>query len=92
MGLFGKLVKNIDFDNIGFGVVKPVVDSISDIGVGVIKNTGKIAWGTGQTIAGFVSESDELIETGLKNVQTGAVALTSSLIIKNIVDKDEEDV
>ena len=48
---------------------------LGDVGFGVIKNSGRFLYGTGQAVVGFVSEDEELIGQGVKNLGKGAMGL-----------------
>jgi hypothetical protein len=52
------------------------IELLGDVGLGVIKNSGRLLYGTGQALVGVVSEDDELIEQGVKNLGSGAMGLS----------------
>ena len=64
-----------------FRLVDAVVDNISFT---VVKHAGRVVYGLGQTAAGFFTNSDELIEQGVKNTAKGSVGLGIGSAIKKI--------
>lgn len=63
---------------------------IGDLGFRVIKNSGKVLYGAGQSIVGLVSEDEELIANGVKNLGEGAVGLSIGLVT-NAIKGDNSD-
>ena len=64
---------------------------IGDLGFRVIKNSVKVAYGAGQSIVGIVSEDEELIANGVKNLGDGAVGLSIGLVAKAIKGDSSDD-
>lgn len=64
---------------------------IGDLGFRVIKNSGKVIYGAGQAVVGLVSEDEELIENGVKNLGDGAVGLSIGLVAKAIKGDSSDD-
>jgi hypothetical protein len=64
---------------------------IGDLGFRVIKNSGKVIYGAGQAVVGLVSEDEELIENGVKNLGQGAVGLSIALVTKAIKGDSSDD-
>ena len=64
---------------------------IGDLGFRVIKNSGKVLYGAGQSIVGIVSEDEELIANGVKNLGDGAVGLSIGLVAKAIKGDSSDD-
>lgn len=75
-------------------ILQSGIELVGNVGFGVIKNSGRLLYGGGQTVLGIVSEDDELIEQGVKNLGRGAVGLTihtARQIITGDSDEDEAD-
>lgn len=75
-------------------ILQSGIELVGDVGFGVIKNSGRLLYGGGQAVLGIVSEDDELIEQGVKNLGRGAVGLTihtARQIITGDSDEDEAD-
>lgn len=66
-------------------------DLIGDVGLGVIKHSGKVMWGGGKTVLGVVTGDTELIEDGLGTVAKGSVGLGATLIKKAVLNDDDAD-
>ncbi len=64
---------------------------VGDVGFGVIKNSGRLIYGSGQTIVGMVTEDDELVENGVKNLGHGAFGLTVGVVKKAVGGDKSED-
>ena len=64
---------------------------IGDLGFRVIKNSGKVIYGAGQSLVGLVSEDEELIANGVKNLGDGAVGLSIGLVTKAIKGDSSDD-
>jgi hypothetical protein len=68
-----------------------VAESIGEVGFGVIKNSGRMIYGGGQAIVGMVTENDELVENGVKNLGRGTFGLSIGLVQKVITGNNSED-
>ncbi len=66
------------------------MDLLDNVGWRVIKGSGKLIYGGGQTVLGMVSEDGELVERGVKNLGSGAFSLTVGLV-KNTINGDSGD-
>ena len=64
---------------------------LGDLGWGIIKNSGRAIYGGGQTVLGMVSEDEELIESGVRNLGKGAVGLTFGFVNKSLNGDSSED-
>lgn len=64
---------------------------IGDLGFRVIKNSGKVIYGAGQSLVGLVSEDEELIANGVKNLGDGAVGLSIGLVTNAIKGDNSDD-
>jgi hypothetical protein len=65
---------------------------VGDLGWKIVKNSGRAIYGSGQAIIGIVTEDDELVENGVKNLGQGAFGLSVGLVKKAIAgDNSEED-
>lgn len=64
---------------------------IGDLGFRVIKNSGKVLYGAGQSVVGLVSEDEELIAKGFENLGQGAVGLSIGLVNKAIKGDSSDD-
>ena len=67
-------------------------DLIGDLGIGVIKHSGRIALGGGKTIIGALTEDEDLIADGLSQAGKGAVGLGLSVVGKTLLNNDDSDV
>lgn len=63
---------------------------LGDLGWGIIKNSGRVIYGGGQAIVGMVTEDEELVENGVKNLAKGAGGLSLSLV-KKAANEDSSD-
>ena len=68
-----------------------VTNVIEEVGFGVIKHSGRIAWGGGKAILGVVTDDKELIDEGLSSVAKSSVGLGVNLISKVIFGNDSND-
>jgi hypothetical protein len=75
------------------GIFKAGAELLGDLGFAVVKNSGRVLYGTGQAVIGAVSEDEELIEQGVKNLGKGAMGLGFHAA-KNFVggDSSEDDI
>jgi hypothetical protein len=64
---------------------------LGDLSLGIIKNSSKVIYGGGQAIVGMVTENDELVENGVKNLGNGAFGLSIGLVQKAITGDNSED-
>ena len=73
-------------------IFKVGTELVGDLGWKIVKNSGKVIYGSGQAIIGIVTEDEELVEHGVKNLGHGAFGLSVGLVKKAIVgDNSEED-
>ena len=75
-----------------FGFLKfigTVADSV-DINPNVLRHAGRVVYGVGQATVGLVTESDELIEKGIKNAGRGGASLGLGAVVKNVFGQDVE--
>lgn len=72
-------------------ILQSGIELLGNIGFGVIKNSGRCLYGSGQTVIGIVSEDDELIEQGVKNLGKGAMGLTIHAVKEIITGNSQED-
>lgn len=72
-------------------ILQSGIELVGNVGFGVIKNSGRMLYGGGQAVLGIVSEDDELIEQGVKNLGRGAVGLTINTASKFITGDSDED-
>jgi hypothetical protein len=66
-------------------------DFVGDVGFGVIKNSGRIAFGGGKAILGVVTEDETLIAEGLETMGQGAVGLGVAVTTNAIRGEDSEE-
>ena len=73
-------------------IFKVGTELVGDLGWKIVKNSGKVIYGSWQAIIGIVTEDEELVEHGVKNLGHGAFGLSVGLVKKAIVgDNSEED-
>ncbi len=65
-------------------------DLVGDIGLGVIKHSGRVILGGGQTLLGVITEDEELIGDGIGKIGKGALGL-GSCVLRNAVLGDDSD-
>lgn len=72
------------------------IELVGNVGWGVVRNSGRCLYGGGQAVVGMVSEDDELIGQGLKNIGRGAVGLTlhtaKTIITGNSCEDETENI
>lgn len=69
-----------------------VAGFLGNVGFGVIKNSGRILQRAGQAVVGIVTESDELVESGVKNMGRGTLGLGIGGGMKKLRgEKSDED-
>lgn len=74
------------------GLFTAGAELIGEVGFRVVKNSAKVVYGGGQTILGVVSEDEELIAQGIKNVGTGGLGLTIGAFMGDDESDDYEDI
>lgn len=67
------------------------IELLGDVGLGVIKNSGRLLYGAGQTVVGVVSEDEEAISQGVKNLSCGAMGLSFHAAKKFVTGDGGED-
>ena len=72
-------------------ILQSGIELLGNVGFGVIKNSGRCLYGGGQAVIGIVSEDDELVEQGVKNLGRGAMGLTIHTARKIITGDSQED-
>ncbi|MBE9044680.1 hypothetical protein IQ255_09720 [Pleurocapsales cyanobacterium LEGE 10410] len=72
-------------------ILQSGIEVLGNVGFGVIKNSGRLLYGSGQTVIGIVSENDELTEQGVKNLGRGAMGLTIHAAKEIITGDSHED-
>ncbi len=72
-------------------IIKAGTELLSDLGWGIIKNSGRILYGGGQAVVGMVTEDEELVENGVRNLAKGAGGLSLGLVKKAINGDESED-
>ena len=60
---------------------------LADWGLGMIKNGGRLIYGSGQAVVGVVTENDELVESGIKNAGKGVKGLGIAALNKFVRKK-----
>lgn len=65
---------------------------IGKVGFGVIKNSFRTVYGGGQALVGVLTESEDLVEQGIRNTGRGVAGLGANLIVKSISEGTSEDI
>ena len=71
-------------------ILQSGIELVGNVGWGVVKNSGRCLYGGGQAVLGMVSEDEELIGQGVKNLGKGAMGLTFSVASKFVGGDSEE--
>lgn len=72
-------------------VLQSGIELLGNVGFGVIKNSGRCLYGGTQAVLGMVSEDDELVEQGVKNLGRGAIGLTIHTAKQIMTGDSQED-
>ena len=72
-------------------ILQSGIELLGNVSFGVVKNSGRLLYGSGQAVIGLVSEDDELIEQGVKNLGRGAIGLTVHTAKEIITGNSQED-
>ena len=66
-------------------------DLVGNVGFGVIKNSGKIALGSGKAILGVLTKDEDLMGDGLGQLGKGTLGLGVSVLGKTLSGNDDAD-
>jgi hypothetical protein len=72
-------------------IFSAAVDLVGDVGFGVIKNSGRLIFGTSKALLGVVTEDEDLIAEGIEGIGSGALGLGGAILRENVLGDNSDD-